>query len=123
MKRTPLLRKTPLRPKVPYRWKGRLEETKVTAELREYILDRDKVCLAWRVDHTHQCRTRFGQSHAPDERKHLRLAHVKDNARMGLRAPSDARHLVAECDAANETWSSANRVIERAYLAVIERDS
>jgi hypothetical protein len=46
----------------------------------------------------------------------LRIAHVKDHARMGKRAEPDKHHLVAECDWANEHWSSSHREIERDYL-------
>jgi len=92
----------------------------VTPALREYILSRDKRCFATRVEPEHRCRDRWGILHRPDALELLTLDHVKDAARIGLRAPSDARHLVAMCFWANVNgWASAHRNEERAYLAAI----
>lgn len=88
----------------------------ILPELAQYVLDRDRICLQARVDPDHQCRTRWGDPHASDDQRRLRIAHVKDHARTGKRAEPDARHLVAECDLANERWSSSHRDIERDYL-------
>ena len=112
MKRTALIRRTPMRP-----W---VRPDPIPPELAQYVLDRDRICLQARVDPQHQCRTRFGDPHASDDRRYLRIAHVKVNARMGKRAEPLASNLVTECDLANETWSSSHRDIERSYLADVE---
>lgn len=112
------LRRTPIR-----RW-FRPEADKVSPSLHAYILNRDRICFAARIDPTHLCRDEFGNRHAPDDRKYLRLDHVKDSAQMGgPRAPSDRRHLLALCgDANNNGWASAHRNQERIYLAEVEPD-
>ena len=111
MKRTALKR----RPMKPWR---RAEDDKVTPELHEYILDRDRICIAARFDLSHQCRTRFGTPHRSDDRRKLTLDHVHDEATAGKRAKSDKWHLVAACGwANNEGWCSAHRREEREYLA------
>jgi hypothetical protein len=117
MKRTPLIRHTPLRPGKPWRTWRRPEEDKVTPDLAAYIFNRDGICLQARYEPEHRCRTRFGDEHAPDDRRYLRIAHVKADARAGKRAEPQKDRLVAECDLANERWSSSHRDIERAYLA------
>ena len=114
------MRRTPLRRTRPKPW-FRAEDDKVTPELHDYILDRDKMCFAAMIDPTHQCRTRFGERHAADDRRRLTLDHVKDHAAMGDRAKSDKRHLLAMCgDANNNGWASAHRQEERERLAEIE---
>lgn len=95
----------------------RKPEDKVTPELHAYILDRDRECIAFIVDPTHQCMTRFRQPHKPDDRRKLSLDHVHDAATSGVRAKSDKYHLVAACGwANNEGWCSAHREDERDYL-------
>jgi hypothetical protein len=122
VKRTALIRRTPLRPGKPWRTWRRPEEDKVPPELVLYIFERDRICLAARVEGSrHQCRERFlGTPHAPDDRRYLRMAHVKSASRMGKRAEPDKYHLVVECDEANNNWSSSHRDEERAWLALIE---
>ena len=112
MKRTALIRRTPMRP-----W---VRPDPIPPELAQYVLDRDRICLQARVDPQHQCRTRFGDPHASDDQRRLRIAHVKAHARLGKRASPDAHFLVAECDLANEHWSSSHRDLERSYLAKVE---
>lgn len=117
MRRGPILRRRP--------WKTwrRAESTKVTPELHEYVLQRDRQCLAARVDPDHACRDAWGNPHAPNDLRKLTLDHVKDHPRLGLRAPSTRYHLVAVCHAANVLgWCSANRAIERDWLATMEPD-
>lgn len=95
----------------------RADDDKVSPELHAYILDRDQACIASKLDPTHQCRTRFREPHAPDDRKRLTLDHVHDAATKGKRAKSDRWHLVAACGwANNEGWCSAHRQEERDYL-------
>jgi len=95
----------------------------VTPDLREYVLSRDRRCFASRIELGHICRDRWGIIHRPDAIELLTLDHVKDAARMGVRAPSDARHLLAMCwDANVNGWASAHRIEERSYLAVVEAE-
>jgi hypothetical protein len=58
----------------------------------------------------------------------LTLEHVKDEPRMGVRAPSDMAHLVTLCEGHTEDgrragyqWNStkANRALVREYLAKV----
>ena len=96
----------------------------VTPELRDLILDRDGWCVLAKIDDTHQCRDTWGVPHHPADRSKLTLEHVKDSLRMGLRAPSDARHLVALCAGANTgVPSKAEREAFRAYLARVNEDA
>lgn len=90
----------------------------VTHEVRLYVLERDGGCVSPRLGGTaHDC---WGR---------LTLAHVKDTQCMGLRAPSDARHLAAVCQGhaedgtrAGYCWVTDRRNIEalREYLASVE---
>lgn len=50
--------------------------------------------------------------------------HVKDFARLGRRAPDDAQHLVAMCEAHNVWYppSRALREAEREYLKMVSSD-
>jgi hypothetical protein len=100
----------------------RQPEDKVSPELRLYILRRDKMCFLWRLSNRHVCQDRYGRIHQPDDLSRLTLDHVHlDGATMGKRAPSDARHLVAMCWAANvKPPSKSEREAERAYLARVE---
>ena len=96
----------------------------VTPAVREFVLARDRQCLAYKVEYEHVCRDAFGNVHRPDDLERLTLDHVKSAAMMGRRAPSDPGHLVALCAWANtEGWASAHRTEERAYLrSVAEYD-
>lgn len=117
MRRTPLVRRSSLRRSTPRPW-FRDEDDKVTPELHDYIIRRDRTCIAARYDPEHDCRDRFGNRHLPNDAKRLTLDHVHDEATAGKRAKSDKYHLVAACGWANiEGWCSANRDIERMYLA------
>ncbi len=80
----------------------------VTAELRVAVLDRDQGCVA----------VALGED-PMDCRGRLTLDHVKDQPRMGKRAPSDARHLVAICEEHHlwTGWATAHRPELRDYLA------
>lgn len=113
-------RYTPLRARKLYRPPPRRDEDKVTPELANYILDRDRLCVAAQLDPHHHCRDRWGTYHSPDTRGKLQIAHVKDHARMGARAEPDRWHLVAECADANYNWSSPNRDRERMYILARE---
>ena len=90
----------------------------VTPELREAILERDGWCVLAKIDSDHQCRDIWGYPHHPADKARLTIEHVKSDLRMGLRAPSDRKHLIALCGAANTgAPSKADRQAFRAYLA------
>lgn len=96
----------------------------VTPELHEHVLNRDRICIAARVVEGHQCRDQWGNPHRPDDLARLQLDHVQDGyGRLGRRAPSDARHLVAICAGAHILSGGPSRELraaERAYLARVE---
>lgn len=95
----------------------------VTPELRDFILNRDKECLAHKLDPEHVCRDTFGNPHSPYDLWRLSLEHVKSELRIGRRAPSDPRHLVALCYALNDRVpSKAEREAFRSYLARVNGD-
>src|SRR5690242_12714401 len=95
MRRTPLRRST--RRKDP-----------VTGEVRLLVLERDGGCLAVRIG---------GQDPASCSGP-LTLDHVKDQPRMGKRAPSDPAHLATVCQGHHvETgWATSHRPELREYL-------
>ncbi len=86
----------------------------VTPEMRLRVFRRDGGCVAPRLGGSAMdC---FGQ---------LTLEHVKDELRLGIRAPSDEAHLVTLCEGHTENgrragyqWNTAkpNRIAVRAYL-------
>jgi hypothetical protein len=95
----------------------------VTPELREAILLRDRMCFMVRLDPSHVCYDAFGREHLPTDLRLLTLEHVKDQPRMGRRAPSDERHIVALCYRANVgVPSKVTRQAMRAYLAAVGDD-
>jgi len=90
------------------------------AALRRFILVRDRRCVAAIRDPAHVCRDRWGQVHAPDDLDRLTIEHVKDQPRMGKRAPDDPAHMVALCWASNVgVPSKALRQWMREYLAEV----
>lgn len=92
----------------------------VTPAVRELVLRRDGRCFVTRVDATHQCRDQWGVPHSPYDLDKLTLDHVKDQPRMGVRAPSDPAHLVAMCWGANVGVPAKHvRQAERSYLAMV----
>jgi hypothetical protein len=103
MKRTPLRRHSHKDP--------------VSSELRLAVLERDGICLLWKLDPTHECRDRWGLAHRPDDLDLLTLEHVKSELRAGRRAESDMGHLVAMCYSGNVgVPSKSQRQAIRAYL-------
>jgi len=79
----------------------------VTPELRLAVLERDGDCVAgWVCGHEgDECRGR------------LTLDHVKDQPRMGKRAPSDMAHLVTVCEHHHlDGWATSHRPELREYL-------
>ncbi len=90
--------------------------SRVSAEMRLAVFTRDGgCCMAPVLDpNADRCRDRWGDISDYD----LTVDHVKDAARMGLRAPSDMAHLVTLCHHHNGNgWASAHRALERVYLA------
>jgi hypothetical protein len=82
----------------------------VTPELRLAVLERDRGCVAAKFDE--EWRFCLGR---------LTLDHVKEQPRMGLRAPSDLGHLVALCEYHHleSGWATSHRPELRAYLAAL----
>lgn len=82
----------------------------VTPELRQAVLERDRGCVARRLD-----------SLADYCEGHLTLDHVREQPMMGKRAPSDPAHLVTLCEHhhIDTGWATANRPLLRSYLALI----
>jgi hypothetical protein len=80
----------------------------VTPELRDAVLARDRGCIASRVC---DC---IASTHCDGR---LTLDHVKDQPRMGKRAPSDLEHLLTLCWHHHlDGWATAHRPELRAYL-------
>jgi hypothetical protein len=79
----------------------------VTPELALAVLRRDQGCVA----------PRLGGSFM-DCGGRSTLDHVKDEPRMGVRAPSDMAHLVTLCEGHHlwTGWATANRPALREYL-------
>ncbi len=98
-----MLRRTPLR-------RTRRKADPVTPELRLEVLTRDGGCVAVRLGEPPWLCA------GP-----LTLDHVKDQPRLGKRAPSDPAHLVSLCAAHHlETgWATSHRPELRAYLASV----
>jgi hypothetical protein len=88
--------------------KRRAHRDPVTPELHEAVLQRDGyACVARRLD-----------SLADYCEGPLTLDHVKDQPRMGVRAPSDMAHLVTLCWHHHlDGWATSHRPELRAYLA------
>lgn len=81
----------------------------VSPALRLEVLERDGGCIAWRLGGSRlDCAGR------------LTLDHVKDQPRMGKRAPSDLQHLVTLCWHHHlDGWATSHRPDLRAYLAAL----
>jgi hypothetical protein len=79
----------------------------VTGAVALAVLERDGGCVAVKLGASpYECR-------GP-----LTLDHVKDQPRMGKRAPSDVRHLVTICTAHHleNGWATSHRPELREYL-------
>lgn len=81
----------------------------VTEQTAIYVLARDGGCVAYGMGDT-DCGGR------------LTLDHVKDEPRMGVRAPSDAAHLVSLCENHHlwTGWATSHRPELREYLRSVE---
>lgn len=88
----------------------------VSPDLRIAVFTRDGDCVAPRLDPD------AGPCRGP-----LTADHVKDEPRMGVRAPSDAAHLVTLCEGhhldtrAGANWATSHRPELREYLRRVER--
>lgn len=86
--------------------------------LRETVFRRDGGCVLAKLEPGHECRDVWGARHLPTELWRLTLEHVKDELRMGVRAPSDEAHMVALCGYANNRPpTKKQRALMRIYLA------
>jgi hypothetical protein len=102
--------------------RSRRRRDPVTPEVRETVLLRDRECVLVKRDPLHVCRDQWGNWHVPWHLDKLSLEHVKDDLRMGVRAPSDPAHLVAMCHAANVAVPSKEvRAWMREYLEAVTR--
>jgi len=92
----------------------------VTPAIREAVLRRDSLCVAWIIDKGHICRDQWGREHFPSRLDLMTLDHVQEGyGRMGVRAPSDPAHLVTLCWGAHllTSWATSHRPELREYLA------
>lgn len=98
----------------------RRKDDPVTAAVRWAVMKRDGACVLSKLNAAHVCRDRWGEIHRPDATRALTVEHVKDELRMGRRAPSDLAHLVALCHGANVgVPSKEERAWMRAYLRAL----
>lgn len=92
----------------------------VTPDLYAAVLLRDRACVLSKIEPDHLCRDVWGTPHAADDLAKLSIEHVKDQPRMGRRAPSDLGHCLALCAAANiGVPSKSQRAALRAYLRAV----
>lgn len=103
-------------PKPVKRPKRRGHSDPVRPDVRAGVLRRDGGCVAAIIDREHECRDAFGTPHRWDDLDRLTMEHVKARPRMGVRATSDPRHMVAMCHAGNLYWGPVHRDEERGYL-------
>lgn len=90
----------------------------VRPDVHAAVIVRDKACVLSFLERGHECRDIFGDRHRPDAIERLTLEHVKDELRMGVRAPSDVKHLVLLCGYTNnQPPSKVQRAAMREYLA------
>lgn len=93
----------------------------VTEETRRAVLRRDVGCRAPWLDSTAgECRDRWGNWVRWSDPVALTLDHVQDGyGRMGVRATSDAQHLVTLCWGHHlGGWATAHRPELRRYLGL-----
>ena len=120
MKRTPLARSGPI--------KRHSRKDPVTPELRAAVLERDGGCVAPRLVPAGELAASYGWVIVETSKRtyyldacsgQLTLDHVKDQPRMGVRAPSDMAHLVTLCafHHLDSGWATSHRPELREYLA------
>ena len=102
---------------------SRAKADPVTGAVRWDVMRRDRMCVLARLEPSHVCRNQWGDIHRPDNLRALTVEHVKDELRMGKRAPSDIGHLVALCGYANVSVpSKEQREAMREYLRTVSAD-
>jgi hypothetical protein len=99
--------------------------------LREAVIRRDRACLLWLLDATHQCRDQWGEPHQPTALDRLTLEHVREHP-GGQRRDSEG-WCVAMCHVGNiehagSTTETRRRLNDyllgiRAMQAMVERRS
>jgi hypothetical protein len=91
-------------------------ETDGWAAVRLAVLGRDRGCVAVQRELVGDladgklCRDDFGAVHGWDAIFKLQLDHVKEQPRMGLKAPDDEAHLQAICAQHHRTWATRSEV-------------
>jgi hypothetical protein len=117
MNRRPIPRRTPLA-RAPMKPWIRADDDKVDPAERAHVLKRDGGCIAPQIEPDPAPGPCWGK---------IELDHVKDDPRIGDRAPSDRYHLVSVCNGHSEKgmragyqWNTAHRAEERAWLALKE---
>jgi hypothetical protein len=113
MKRTPLVRKTPLNRgtsqlrRTPMKrtamkpWR-RKDEDKMTTSVHDAIINRDRVCFIYEhFDRTHVCQDAFSNVHLPTDLLRLTVEHIKINLRSSKRGESLIETGVAMCHRGN----------------------
>lgn len=106
MKRTPLVRKAPMR----RRAKPKPPEERVHPSTVIRVLARDRFCVALQVDPSHACFGRVTMEHVP----------VLGENGLGVKPPPTEEHLIALCYGANsggtQPWAEMHREDERRWL-------
>lgn len=97
----------------------------VTPEVRQYVFERDQVCVLSIYDAAHACYDVWSEPHASNDWGRLTAEHIKDHLRMGKRGASDARHLVVLCGYRNSIrpLTKVERVWVREYLRRVEPEA
>lgn len=86
--------------------------------LYEAVMERDKGCVLHFLEPGHVCRTVFAAEHPWNMVELLTIEHVKQDLRMGKRAPDDIHFIVALCGSANNRPpTKVQRAMFRDYLA------
>ena len=90
------------------------------AGVREAVMERDRMCVLYRLEPGHICRTIFGREHPAEAVHLLTLEHVKPELAMGIRKLDDPRWCVALCGAANNRPpTKVQRALFRDYLSKV----
>lgn len=109
MKRTALVRRTPLR-RVSIRRKRLGAIPSIDPAEALLVFQRDGGCVAAKYDPSHACFGRLTLAHVPELGKNA----------LGMKPPDDRYHLLVECLGANsggtQPWSETHRDVERAHL-------
>jgi hypothetical protein len=80
--------------------------------LRQYVFSRDRLCMAYMLDHTHQCRGQWEIRHLPNDVTQLTLEHVKLVHGLYDGRKSDECHTVPLCLSLNGTSIASHTLRE-----------